>query len=1060
MKSERVILVHGTGASEPGPPGDEKWWEGNSAFAIELRKLLNEQFGDESEGREAHRFEITSFGWSGANSESDRRKAGQLLARELTELEVNGVPYHLIGHSHGGSVVWHALKALTYNRRPAMLGSWTTVGTPFLTFGDRGVLYLFLFSLLSLFTLILVLFSAYALSQVYLSEYERVLRDAPGWAVLAVGVGIALATCLFVYSLWRLGLQLWGRTQSRFRRLKPDDYEYLGERWLSVIHANDEPMSGLKASVVQQPMAFAPRLGPVFTNSAAARDFAANGGSINKTDEHSGWSAASTFMKSASPTNIYNSLVAPLVDQFLWETVKSVLQGNDVRGEYLLRCDRAPPELERYWTDTSADLQRTLSEMANAAAAGTADALRIRLVALGSGFGDITSVKDALSWKEVLHTSYFEGKTGIAGTLSAFILGAGKQTALNRVSDNGGVEPDSVRVPYRPSGLYFATAATALLLCASATLSTAALERAWLRPYTNSYQDSNVEEAIKKASPTSLRLLPNLKDILVRWVLLDRTEMAVSTALKLEDGISDRGKNDRLESLQRIAFAIGLRGDEDALQSLLKIDACENNVQDGSCLEGLTDKEVRAYILVHAVAGGHVAKNDFDKAAGQLLNSALSEQESPSQGHLIDVLLAVRAYDLAEQMTESDELYCARVVDWAKDVAGAVDYAELPSKLRGCLEKVTENFVQSAPFRFASKFNTSSRSLRELIGILKPEAGHACSAELAFTTSAMSRCTGDRKNLTSAVGSGATSDASVGATGLLSRISEQLDGFRTVNTPACLDVLDDRLGALSTCLSAVENPVELQVADVMEAQPASEVDGNPDMSSWASRIWSEIGSQSPLCEERRLGAQMKDAKDFLAALGPTDLTELRRVVTLRTGYEKDAVNRGRNDPPTDEERCGWAILGIAWLRLGDQGNGEKLLKLVSSGDGVSEWQRLDFYLGIADAASADAPQSALSFLDQSYKVVDESDPELFAQTSSGSAADDFVYGKLAISHLYYQIEEYRLAALANTRINRLADDSAAYVALLDARITRARKYDRSVLDAMRDAESLPVYRMF
>lgn len=1056
MKSERVILVHGTGASEPGPPGDEKWWEENSAFALELRKLLNDQFGDNPDGREGRRFEIRSFGWSGANSESDRRKAGQLLARELEDLEVNGVLYHLIGHSHGGSVIWHALKALTHKRRPSMLGSWTTVGTPFLTFGDRGALYFLLLSLLSLFTFILVSFSAYALSQSYLPEYERVLRDAPRWAVLAVGVGIALAAWLFFYALWRLGLQLWRTSQSRLRRVRPDDYEYLGERWLSIIHANDEPMSGLKASIIQLPAAFAPRLGPVFTNRAAAKEFAANGEPIDQTDESGGWSAASTFMKSASPTSFYNALVAPLVDQFLWETVKSVVQGNDVRGEYLLRCDRAPPELERYWTDTSEDLQRTLSEMANAAAAGTADALRMRLVALGSGFGDIASVKDALSWKEVLHTSYFEGKTGIAGTLSAFIRGAGKQTAPNRVSDNGSGTSEGTRAPYRPKGLYWATAAGALLLCAAATLSTAALESAWLRPYTNAYHDSNVENAIKNAKPISLRLLPNLKEILVRWVLLDRAEMAVSTALKLEDRISYRGKNAKLESLQRIAFAIGLKGDEEALQSLLRIKVCVTNAQDGSCLEGLNDHEVRAYILVHAVAGGRIAKNDFDKVASQLLNSTLSGQGVLSRDHLINVLLAVRDYGLAEQMSESDELYCARVVDWAKGVAGGVDYAELPSKLRGCLNKVTKNFVQSTPFRYGSMFDTSSRSLREAIGTLKPEVRQACSAELAFTTFAMSRCTSDRDNLTGAVGGHGTSDASAGMTGLLSQISEQLDSFRTSRTPTCLDALDDRLRALSMCLSAAENPEESQLTDVMEALPASDVDGNPDRPSWASAIWSESGSQSPLCEERRLGAQMKDAKDFLAALGPADLKELRRVVTLRTDYEVD----GQGISPTDEDRCGWAILGVAWLRLEEHGKGRELLSQVLSENGVSEWQRLDFYLGIADAASVDAPQSAMSFLRQSFEVVDESDPELFVQTSDGSAADDFVYGKADISSLYYQIEEYRLAAQANARINRLAHDTAAYVALLDAKITRARKYDRNVLDAIRGAKNLPAYREY
>lgn len=887
MKSERVILVHGTGASQPGPPGNEKWWEGNSAFATELGQLLNEQLGDKSDSREIRRFEIKSFGWSGANSERDRRRSGELLARELAELELNGVPYHLIGHSHGGSVIWNALTALSYKRRPSMLRSWTTVGTPFLTFGDRGALYLLLLCLLTLFTLILVFFSIGALSQVYLSEYERVFRDAPKWALLAVGLCIAIATCPFLYSLWRAGLQLWRRLQSRLRRVNPENYEYLGERWLSIIHPNDEPMSGLKASVIQQPAVFTARLGPVFTDRTTAKNFAANGGSIGGKIELSGGSVASAFVNPVSPTKIYNAVVAPLIDQFLWETVKRVVQGNDVRGEYLVRCDQAPLELERYWTDTSEDLQRTLSEMANAAAAGTADALRLRLVALGSGFSDVASLKDALSWKEVLHTSYFEGRTGIAGILSAFILGIGKRSVSDRVSDNGIRLSEREKVPYRPSGLYLATAAIVLMLCLSATLSSAALETAWLRPYTNSYQDSSMQESIVNASPTSLRLLPNLKDILVRWVLLDRIDMAVSTALRLEDGISYRGKNAKLESLQRIAFAIGLRGDEKALRSLLGMDVCEKVTQDGSCLEGLKKKEVRASILVHAVAGGRIAKNGFDKVAGQSLDSDLPEAESPSREHLTDVLKAVKETD-------------ARIV-----------------------------------------------------------------------------------------------------------------------------------------------------------LPASE----PDLLDWTSRIWSEGGPQSPICKENRLGAQMGEAKEFLAALRPIDVDELSRVVTLRTDNEMGVVNSGKKSVPTDEDRCGWAILGVAWLRLGDQAKGKKLLELVSSGAGVSKLLRLDFYLGVADAASAYAPRHAKRFLDQSFEAVDESDPALFVETSDGSLADDFVYDKAAILHLYYQIGEYRLAALANILINRL-DSTAVYVTLLDAEIARARKYDESVLEALKGIDRIPVYRMF
>ena len=51
----------------------------------------------------------------------------------MTRLEQLGRRYHLVGHSHGGSVIWHALRAASLKRvNLERLRSWTTVGTPFL----------------------------------------------------------------------------------------------------------------------------------------------------------------------------------------------------------------------------------------------------------------------------------------------------------------------------------------------------------------------------------------------------------------------------------------------------------------------------------------------------------------------------------------------------------------------------------------------------------------------------------------------------------------------------------------------------------------------------------------------------------------------------------------------------------------------------------------------------------------------------------------------------------------------------------------------------------------
>ena len=78
------------------------------------------------------------FHWSGENSERSRIKAGRDLLEHLLELETEGRGYHLVGHSHGGSVIWHALCRARFHRKElTSLRSWSTVGTPYLQHRTR-----------------------------------------------------------------------------------------------------------------------------------------------------------------------------------------------------------------------------------------------------------------------------------------------------------------------------------------------------------------------------------------------------------------------------------------------------------------------------------------------------------------------------------------------------------------------------------------------------------------------------------------------------------------------------------------------------------------------------------------------------------------------------------------------------------------------------------------------------------------------------------------------------------------------------------------------------------
>ena len=124
-----TIAVHGTYAGHAEHDG-EKWWQAGSAFARKLRAYLpgGVRFAQEDE----------VFHWSGENSDRARCKAAVGLLKHLERQEAEGRAYHLVGHSHGGSVIWHALKLAEHAKKPLRgLRSWTTVGTPFLQHRSR-----------------------------------------------------------------------------------------------------------------------------------------------------------------------------------------------------------------------------------------------------------------------------------------------------------------------------------------------------------------------------------------------------------------------------------------------------------------------------------------------------------------------------------------------------------------------------------------------------------------------------------------------------------------------------------------------------------------------------------------------------------------------------------------------------------------------------------------------------------------------------------------------------------------------------------------------------------
>lgn len=119
-----VLQVHGTFAAKDEHRG-ENWWQIGSRTYEGLRQRLPRSVCL------AEPDEV--FHWSGENSERARIKAAAGLLARLKQMESDGKGYHLVGHSHGGAVIWHTLRMATLGKLELKnLRSWTTVGTPYL----------------------------------------------------------------------------------------------------------------------------------------------------------------------------------------------------------------------------------------------------------------------------------------------------------------------------------------------------------------------------------------------------------------------------------------------------------------------------------------------------------------------------------------------------------------------------------------------------------------------------------------------------------------------------------------------------------------------------------------------------------------------------------------------------------------------------------------------------------------------------------------------------------------------------------------------------------------
>ncbi|MCU0707853.1 MAG: hypothetical protein MUF23_06145 [Pirellula sp.] len=433
-----VILVHGTFAGAKQDKGN-KWWQSGSTTARQLQARLPEHVEVASDAMVFH--------WSGDNSERARSKAASDLLKFVEPLETKGIPYHLVGHSHGGSVIWNMLKLATIQKRSLeRLRTWTTVGTPFLQHCGRNpwnpvniLLLLVGFLLLrpayrTMKHLSLLMWNAavgnreaFLLSKTESANLNNFV-DYPilsflrwtGIRVVEVPHGVeigaydpngplSVAGYLFTtreglflftmaicaaYVFLIIGLMCIRPVIESFRiraeyQLEDDAFAAYQSRWLGIWSPDDEAINGLRATL-DITVSFLGKLQP------RERVFLSDNLNL----------LASPIFWILAP--IYNIFVHPIADRSIRSIVARSAQGNDRPTANIIDVSPCPfGSLKKLAPPIPDSLNQELLASADKAAGDIAPKLR-RLLGGPSFTNGLESFSKDLAGSELIHTAYFD----------------------------------------------------------------------------------------------------------------------------------------------------------------------------------------------------------------------------------------------------------------------------------------------------------------------------------------------------------------------------------------------------------------------------------------------------------------------------------------------------------------------------------------------------------------------------------------------------------------------------------------------------------------------------
>lgn len=384
VNKEQIITVHGTFAAHAASEGHSWWQIGEDG----LVQALNARLSDRAlVGKPFH--------WSGGINESERQNAAERLAKQILTSEKENRKYHLVGHSHGGNVVWQALQIASKDR-PHLpnLVSWTTVGTPFLHFGPEPIDL----GLVASFALLVWMFLGESSQYPHLSliGVARLtwtllpnLSSDGGSVLLAWVVESSILVIILILALItiRLTISLVGWIRFPYRKKSErNTYSSLTKRHLAIWSSKDEAISGLIGCLhIGLPLT------PVFP--LRGKGFWAN---------------------LTSPIRLlmigfYNVLVGPSLSLFAKNLVRDRMLGNNLAFSRVHEVSSAPIATEP-GLSVSPEVEEWLAEFAGQHASKTLDGVReaLGVFSSGSSWSYFESrVKQNASFDGLIHNSYF-----------------------------------------------------------------------------------------------------------------------------------------------------------------------------------------------------------------------------------------------------------------------------------------------------------------------------------------------------------------------------------------------------------------------------------------------------------------------------------------------------------------------------------------------------------------------------------------------------------------------------------------------------------------------------